>query len=143
MKFLFNLFLFLAITASVFAQKSNQPTIKCAFNGKSCDPLVARLVDPKDFKSVNLAGISAADMSKTNARKPTGMDITLKESAKVMDLKGFFETYKVPLKNQGIIKVNGAILQTKVNFLASSTVIKKVDFGNDKSGNSFTNILTK
>ena len=140
-------FAFFIMAATAFAQKklveksiSSQGQI--SFNGKSCDALVARLVDPKDFQSVNLAGVSPDDMLKTSGAKPTGMDVSLKENADVMDMAMFFTYYKVPVENQEIIKVNGGILRIKENFLASKTMINKVSFGKDESGKSFTNIIT-
>ena len=123
-------------------QEKSNPISKASFNGNMCDILVAQLVDPRDFKAVALSGISSADMLKPKTDKSVGVDVSLKENAEVMNVTTFFKYYEVPVENQEIIKVNGSALKTKENFLASKTMIRKVEFGKDQTGKLFTNIIT-
>ncbi|KIA91218.1 hypothetical protein OC25_22360 [Pedobacter kyungheensis] len=118
------------------------PISKASFNGNTCDILVAQLVDPKDFKAVGLSGINAADMLKPKIDKSVGIDVSLKEDAEVMNLTTFFKYYEVPVENQGLIKVNSSALKIMENFLASKTMIRKVELGKDETGKLFANIIT-
>ncbi|MEE1946605.1 hypothetical protein VRU48_15875 [Pedobacter sp. KR3-3] len=133
------------VTSVTLAQnkpQTNSPSPKVSFNGKTCDALIAKLVDPNDYQGVELAGIGAGDMLKAKGKKPTGMNVNLKKDAKVMNMAEFFDSYKVPAANQEVIKVNGVALKIRENFLASKTMIGKVDFGKDAAGKPFTNITT-
>ncbi|RQO72726.1 hypothetical protein DBR40_15605 [Pedobacter sp. KBW01] len=123
-------------------QEKPNPISKASFSGNACDILVGQLVDPKDFKAVGLSGISSADMLKPKIDKSIGVDISLKEDAEVMNATAFFKYYEVPAENQELIKVNGSALKTLENFLASKTMIRKVEFGKDQTGRLFTNIVT-
>lgn len=123
-------------------QEKPNSIAKASFNRNACDILVGQLVDPKDFKAMALSGISSADMLKPKTDKSVGVDVSLKEDAEVMNVTTFFKYYEVPVENQEIIKVNGSALKTKENFLASKTMIRKVEFGKDQTGKLFTNIIT-
>jgi hypothetical protein len=125
-----------------FTQEKSNPISKTSFNGKECDILVVQLVDPKDVMAVNLAGIGPGDMLKSSGVKSMGVDVSLKEDAKVMNMITFFEYYKVPVSNQEIIKVDGKLLKIRENFLASKTMISKVTLGTDQRGQLFTDIIT-
>ena len=123
-------------------QEKSNPISKASFNGNACDILVGQLVDPKDFKAIGLAGISSGDILKPKMDKSIGVDVSLREDAEVLNAMAFFKYYEVPVENQEIIKVNGSALKTMENFLASKTMIRKVEFGKDQTGKLFTNIIT-
>jgi len=133
---------FLIVSSSLAQTNANNSSAKVSFNGKTCDALIARLVDPNDYLGVELAGISAEDMLKEKGKTPTGMNVNLKKDAKVMNMAEFFDFYKVPEANQKIIKVDGVVLKIRENFLASKMMISKVDFAKDSAGNFFANITT-
>lgn len=146
------LILALLISATTFAQKSTirqtqaKPASKTRFfvDEKETDILVAKLIDPKNYASVGLSGVSPSDMtSKKMSKTPTALRMVTKPDAKFMNLGQFFERYKVPPANQQLIKVNGELLTIKEGFLANETRIAKVEINKDAAGNPFINIIIK
>lgn len=126
--------------ASVFAQSKpvTKKTIpasapKMLIDGKDVDRLVFRLLDPKDIQNVQVGTI-------TNST-PT-INSILKPSAKPLDLQEFFTTYNIPEVNQNIIKVNGNLLKKKENFIASKSMIERVNLDKDATGHPSINIIT-
>ncbi len=148
-----HIFLVIAILFSLttFAQKpSNKqkvtPPFKTKFfvDEKEADILVAKLIDPNNYQSIGIEGISPADMNaKILPNKQRALRMVLKSKAKFMTLSEFFERYKVPVENQQIIKVNGDLLTIRENFLANENRIGKIELNKDGAGLGYVNIISK
>jgi len=142
------LILALLISSSAFAQKpatiKTTPKTRFFVDEKEADILVAKLIDPNNYASLNVSGISSSDMTKgTMPKKPTSLNMFTKPGAKFMNLEQFFERYKVPTAYQQIVKVNGDRLTIRDNFLANESRIAKVELSKGSIGDAFINIIIK
>lgn len=136
----------LLIANQVFAQKtiSSAPTTKFFVNEIEADILVAKLIDPANYISIGLGGVTQSDVIGDKMKKiPTSLNMTTKADAKFLNLAEFFAIYKVPAANQKVVKVNGSLLKLKEGFLANQSRIAKVIFKNDELGNNYIDIITK
>ncbi|TCC93946.1 hypothetical protein EZ428_04010 [Pedobacter frigiditerrae] len=146
------LILALFISSPTFAQKpankqattKTTPKTKFFIDEKEADILVAKLIDPDNYASVDVAGISPADMTQgAMPKKPTSLNMSTKPGAKFITLAQFFERYKVPTAYQQMIKVNGELLTIRDNFLANESRVAKVELSKGALDDAFINIITK
>ncbi|MEJ5994053.1 hypothetical protein WG904_06415 [Pedobacter sp. Du54] len=143
----------LLISTTAFAQKTSNKqkkqstSLKTRFfvDEKEADHLVAKLIDPKNYASMGISGISPGDIANNRpiGNKQKTLRMVTKPNAKFMNLDQFFEHYKVPVANQQIIKVNGDLLSIRENFLANENRIGKVELNTDNEGKPYVNIISK
>ncbi|WP_443937675.1 hypothetical protein [Pedobacter sp. MW01-1-1] len=135
---------FLLSVKGAFAQtkavaKQKAPVIMYV-DGRPLDVLMGQLIDPKEISSITVRGIGPNDIGTSKEKNLQGINLFFKKDAEIMNLDQFFKFYKVPEGNRGLILINGKPVASKEGFLASKSMIEKVDFGTDKSGNLFVNI---
>lgn len=144
-KYIYLIFVLL-FANQVFAQKTinSASTTKFFVNEIEADMLVTKLIDPSNYISIAIGGVTQSDVSGDKMKKiPTSLNMTTKEDAKFLNLADFFTFYKVPAVNQNIIKVNGSLLKMRAGFLANQSRIAKIELAKDKMGNNYLNIITK
>ncbi|RYG18533.1 MAG: hypothetical protein EOO07_08750 [Chitinophagaceae bacterium] len=147
------LILAVLISASTFAQKpssrqkKDSAPLKTKFfvDDREADHLVAKLIDPKNYASIGISGISPSDIvnNRPIGNQQKTLKMVTKPNAKFMNLNQFFERYNVPVANQQIIKVNGELITIRENFLANENRIGKVELNTNSQGKAYVNIMSK